>query len=59
MSWVKVLLYEAFHAKLMKKTYDIFGAVAIALWDKKPGEMSFNELMDYARIQEDSSIPCN
>jgi len=55
MDWVKTLLHEAFHANLLQKTYELFGASAIALWDKNPGNMSFNELMDYVSMKATTS----
>ena len=55
MSWVKVLLHEAFHANLMQKTYKLFGNTAVGLWDKKPGGMSIDELMDYTSMKAASS----
>lgn len=55
MDWVKTLLHEAFHANLLQKTYELFGASAIALWDKNPGNMSFNELMDYTSMKAATS----
>lgn len=55
MDWVKTLLHEAFHANLLQKTYELFGASAIALWDKNPGNMSFNELMDYVNMKAETS----
>lgn len=55
MDWVKTLLHEAFHANLLQKTYELFGASAIALWDKNPGNMSFNELMDYVSMKAQTS----
>jgi len=39
----------------MQKTYELFGAIAIALWDKNPGKMSFNELMDYVSMKAENS----
>ena len=55
MSWIKTLLHEAFHANLLRKTYELFGNAAIALWDKKPSEMSFDELMDYTTMKAAAS----
>ena len=55
MSWVKTILHEAFHVNLLQKTYTLFGSAAINLWDKKPGEMSINELMDYTSMKATAS----
>lgn len=55
MDWVKTLLHEAFHANLLQKTYELFGSSAIALWDKNPSNMSFNELMDYVNMKAETS----
>jgi hypothetical protein len=47
MSWVKTLLHEAFHVNLMQKSYEMFGAAAVAMWPKKIESMSMAELSDY------------
>lgn len=46
MSWVKTLLHEAFHANLKQRSYELFGSPEIALWLKKPEDMTLEELMD-------------
>ena len=51
MSWVKTILHEAFHANLMQKSYELFGNPEIALWLKKPEEMTLEELMDQMELK--------
>jgi hypothetical protein len=46
MSWVKVLLHEAFHASLMQKSYEMFGNYAVGLWAVGPKDLTLQELMD-------------
>ena len=48
---VKNLLHEAFHANLIQKAYSVFGSSAINLWNTKPEEMTFIQLMDYIEMK--------
>lgn len=56
MGWAKTLLHEAFHANLMQKSYELFGHPNIALWLKKPEEMTLEELMDQMELKVQGNI---